>query len=158
MRRVLLLSFLALLAGSARPLAFNDPPRLSDLIRCPARLTPRDTSVAIIFAGSGAPRDSILVRVFGGHRGLKLPTVAMLTWDSVPGALRTHGRSSGEDGLAWMPVPADSVRAFTVRSIAMLNLRVMVPAARAIDSIHAILQLNTPQACLLQDAVSYAAG
>ena len=159
MRTVLLLSFVILIAACARPLAFNDPPRLSDLVRCPARLKSRDTSVAIVFPGTGTPRDSVLVRVFGGHRGLKLPTEgAVLMWDSVPGEPRPLHRFSSTDGLAWIPVSGDSARALTVRSIAMLNVRVELPAAPVIDSIHAILQLNTPHACLLRETVSYAAG
>ena len=159
MRLAILLSSLVLAAACAPRLAFNDPPSLNDLVRCPARLAPRDTSAAIVFAGQGAPPDSILVRVFGGHRGHKLPIEgAVVVWDSLPGMVPVRWRSSDAAGMAWMFRTSAAAHTLSVRAIALLPVRVALPADVRIDSVHAILQFHTPQVCALREYQPFAAG
>lgn len=150
---------LVLAAACAPRLAFNDPPSLSDLVRCPPRLAARDTSAAVVFASPGAPSDSVLVRVFGGHRGHTLPFEgAVLGWDSLPGMGPVRRRSSDAAGIAWMLRPSAAAHTLSVRAIALLPVRVALPVDVRIDSVHAILQIHMAQVCAVREHQPFAAG
>lgn len=160
MRTAAVVSCILLAVACARAPTFGDPPRLGDLMRCPARLSRGDTSAAVIFyARKGAPADSVLVRVTGGHRGQRLPLeAALVALDSGGGTPRAPLRWSDPTGLAWLVLPPSAGSGIVVRFLGTLPLRTSLPADARVDSVHVFLQIDTPTACYLQKSVQPGAG
>lgn len=113
----------------------------------------------MIFSRVGVPTDSFPVRIYGGHRGQRLPVeAARVEPDTSRAARGAPVRYTDATGQAWLVSSNRGSEVINVKFIGALPLHRLLPSGVLIDSVHVFLQLDTPLMCAARRHVQPAAG